>query len=74
MVVKKCGVLWGYTVAVVGVGIADLLVNVAFAYLSIFSVVSTMEKSVAGLPSVEEDLPSGGDDANLPCCSIAVWG
>ena len=46
----------------------------SLTFLLIFSVVSAMEKTVAGLPCVEEDLPSGGDETNLPCHSIAVWG
>ena len=66
--------LWGYTVAVVCVGIADLLVDVAFTYLSVLSVSRAMEKSVACLPSVKEDLPSRGNDANCPCHAIAVCG
>jgi len=65
-------VLWRYTVAVVCVGVADLLVDVAFTYLSIFSVGEAVEKPVACLPSVEEDLPSRGNNPNCPCCAVAV--
>lgn len=55
---EKGGVLWGYTIAVIDIGIAYLLVDVAFADLSVFSVGSTMEESVACLPCVKENLPS----------------
>jgi len=51
-------VLWGNTVAVVCVGIADLLVDVTFSYLSILGIVSAVKESVACHPCGEEDVPS----------------
>ena len=64
--------LWGYTIAIVCVGIVDLLVDVAFSDLAIIGVSRTVKKPVMCLPSVEEDLPSSGDDTNRPSLAIVV--